>query len=432
MSELPSGTVTFLFTDIQDSTRLWETYPADMRQALKQHDEIIESLAQQHNGYVVRPRGEGDSRFVVFERAIDGVKAAAAIQRALHAEAWPEQILLYVRMSLHTGDGEFRDGDYYGTAVNRCARLRGIAHGGQTVISKITYELAMEAVSQEDEYLDLGEHPLKGMQEPEHVFQLTGVGLPSEFPPLKSPDDVEEPPAPGKPPFKGLQHFDEADAGLFFGREMLTAKIVARLQEGLSSKGMGSFLVLIVGASGSGKSSLVRAGLIPAIKNAKGWPVHVITPGDHSLRALADSLGLDGDTLIDEMLHDSCALHEVVSRMLSRGDGEHLLLVVDQFEELFTLGRDEIERRAFIDNLLPHTLPLIATYTTLAVRDAVIADGFLSFFGFTRSYLNWGYIVYESRLSSTGLLAVILLSLFTAAFYMISQGFHELAAIPGS
>ncbi len=267
MSNLPSGTVTFLFTDVQDSTRLWEKYPTDMRVALKRHDEIIESLAQQHNGFVVRPRGEGDSRFVVFERAIDGVSAAAAIQRALHAEPWPEQTPMYVRMSLHTGDGEFRDGDYYGTAVNRCARLRGIAHGGQTVISKTTYQLAMGEISQMDEFLDLGEHPLKGMQEPERVFQLTGAGLPSEFPPLKSPDDVEEPPAPGKPPFKGLQHFDEADDGLFFGRELLTDKIVSRLRESISPDGdQASFLALIVGASGSGKSSLVRAGLIPTIK----------------------------------------------------------------------------------------------------------------------------------------------------------------------
>ena len=356
MSKLPSGTVTFLFTDVQDSTRLWEKYPADMRVALKRHDEIIESLAKQHNGFVVRPRGEGDSRFVVFERAIDGVTAAAAIQRALHTETWPEQTPLYVRMSLHTGEGEFRDGDYYGTAVNRCARLRGIAHGGQTVISKTTYELATEVISPADEYLDLGEHPLKGMQEPERVFQLSGAGLPSEFPPLKSPDDVEEPPAPGKPPFKGLQHFDETDAGLFFGRELLTAKIVSRLREGISPEGDGeSFLALIVGASGSGKSSLVRAGLIPALKESESWPVHVITPGDRPLRALANSLNLD--TLKEEMLQNERGLHQAVRRMLGEGDGEHLLLVVDQFEELFTLCRDEIERKAFVDNLLTAVAP---------------------------------------------------------------------------
>ncbi|NIW45568.1 MAG: hypothetical protein GWN30_12715, partial [Gammaproteobacteria bacterium] len=134
-NQAPTGTVTFLFTDVQDSTRLWEKYPAAMGLALQRHDEIIELLAEQHHGYVVRPRGEGDSRFVAFERAIDGMKAAAEIQQSLYAEAWPEEISLQVRIGLHTGEGEYRDGDYYGTAVNRCARLRGLASGGQVLLS---------------------------------------------------------------------------------------------------------------------------------------------------------------------------------------------------------------------------------------------------------------------------------------------------------
>ncbi len=405
MSALPSGTITFLFTDVQDSTRLWEKYPADMRLALKRHDEIIESVSQQHHGFVVRPRGEGDSRFIVFERAIDGVSAAAAIQRALHAELWPEQTPLYVRMSLHTGEGEFREGDYYGTAVNRCARLRGIAHGGQTVISKKTYQLSMQELSQLDEFIDLGEHPLKGMQEPEHVYQLTGTGLPREFPALKSPDDVEEPPAPGKPPFKGLQHFDEADAALFFGREMLTDKIIARLQDSISpGTDRDNFLALIVGASGSGKSSLVRAGMIPAIKESENWPVHVITPGDHPLLALANNLAQDAkkdyNVLIREMLDDPKGLHQIVCDMISNGAGElggmadispqppsppapsHVLLVVDQFEEVFTLCRDEIERRAFIDNLLTAASPNFAGPTLVVI--VLRAD----FYGHCGGYAN--------------------------------------------
>ena len=184
MSELPSGTVTFLFTDIQDSTRLWEQDPAAMSQALVRHDEIIESLTRQHNGFIVRPRGEGDSRFVVFVRAIDGVVAAAAIQQALFAESWPKQIPLRVRMALHTGEGEFRSGDYYGTAVNRCARLRGIAHGGQTLLSQNTYQLVRDALPDDLTFHDLGEQPLKGLKRPEQVFQLVGPGLPADFTPL--------------------------------------------------------------------------------------------------------------------------------------------------------------------------------------------------------------------------------------------------------
>src|SRR5262245_4519415 len=134
MPALPTGTVTFLFTDVEGSTRLWERHPDQMRAALAEHDALIEFLAEQHGGVVVRPRGEGDSRFGVFRRATDAVAAAAAIQRALHAEVWPPEAPLRVRLAVHTGEADLRDGDYYGSAVNRCARLRAITHGGQAVL----------------------------------------------------------------------------------------------------------------------------------------------------------------------------------------------------------------------------------------------------------------------------------------------------------
>src|SRR5215475_6388377 len=136
MATLPTGTVTFLLTDIEGSTRLWEGHPDQMRAALVQHDAIVEVLTEQHHGAVVRPRGEGDSRFCVFARATDAVAAAAAIQRALHEESWPTPTPIRVRMALHTGEADLREGDYYGPAVNRCARLRGVAHGGQTLLSR--------------------------------------------------------------------------------------------------------------------------------------------------------------------------------------------------------------------------------------------------------------------------------------------------------
>jgi predicted ATPase/class 3 adenylate cyclase len=184
VSELPSGTVTFLFTDIQDSTRLWDQEPTMMSRALVRHDEIIENLTQGHNGFIVRPRGEGDSRFAVFERAIDGVLAAAAIQQAIAAESWPRECSLSIRMGLHTGEGEYYAGDYYGTAVNRCARLRGLAQGGQTLISQSTYELVRDALTADLAFKDLGEQALKGLQRPERVYQLLGPGLRTDFPPL--------------------------------------------------------------------------------------------------------------------------------------------------------------------------------------------------------------------------------------------------------
>jgi class 3 adenylate cyclase len=115
---LPTGTVTFLLTDIEGSTRLWDHQPQAARNILARHDAILETLATEHAGVVVRPRGEGDSRFVVFQRASDAVAAACAIQQAMLAEPWPMHSPLRVRMALHTGEADLRDGDYYGGAIN--------------------------------------------------------------------------------------------------------------------------------------------------------------------------------------------------------------------------------------------------------------------------------------------------------------------------
>src|SRR5687768_425501 len=117
MAELPTGTVTFLFTDIEGSTALWDQHRDAMRQALVRHDALVEQLVAEHDGHVVRPRGEGDSRFAVFARASDAVAAAAALQQALYAEAWPTPMPLRVRMAMHTGETDLREGDYYGSAV---------------------------------------------------------------------------------------------------------------------------------------------------------------------------------------------------------------------------------------------------------------------------------------------------------------------------
>src|SRR5919109_2247764 len=123
MGDLPGGTVTFLLTDIEGSTRLWDEHAAEAGPILARHDALIEQVVANHDGDTVRPRGEGDSRFCVFARATDAVAAAAAIQRALHDEPWPTPTPLRVRMALHTGEGELRADDYFGAAVNRCARL---------------------------------------------------------------------------------------------------------------------------------------------------------------------------------------------------------------------------------------------------------------------------------------------------------------------
>src|SRR5687767_4533924 len=108
VNSLPTGTVTFLFTDIEGSTKLWERYPEETRAALARHDQIIEEIVDRHGGSLVRPRGEGDSRFAVFARATDAVLAAAALQQMLFAEPWPTPTPLRVRVALHTGEADLR------------------------------------------------------------------------------------------------------------------------------------------------------------------------------------------------------------------------------------------------------------------------------------------------------------------------------------
>ncbi|MBL7202032.1 MAG: serine/threonine-protein kinase PknK, partial [Anaerolineae bacterium] len=162
---------------------------------------------------------------------------------------------------------------------------------------------------------------------------------------------VEPEPALGEPPFKGLQAFDVADAGLFFGREALVERLVGRL------KGGGRFLA-IVGASGSGKSSLVRAGLAAALQSETSWEIQILTPTAHPLKALAASLAPDADTLrstttlVDDLAADPRSLHMYVRGSLRSSPNRRLLFVLDQFEELLTLCRDPAERQAFVDNLL--------------------------------------------------------------------------------
>ena len=133
-AELPAGTVTFLLTDIEGSTRLWETVPEAMEVALERHNRLLADVIEGHGGVVVTSRGEGDSFFAVFPSAVAAVEAAGACQLRLKAEAWPAGAALRVRMGLHTGEAHVQEGDYVDHApINRCARVKAAAHGGQVL-----------------------------------------------------------------------------------------------------------------------------------------------------------------------------------------------------------------------------------------------------------------------------------------------------------
>ena len=183
MVELPSGTVTFLFTDVEGSSRLWEEHPEAMRAALARHDEIVREAIESHRGHVVKTTGDGFH--AAFATASDAVHAAIDAQLGLAAESWPETGGLRVRMGVHTGAAEIRDGDYYGPALNRAARLAGAGHGGQVLISGATSELIRGSGV---ELVDLGSHQLRDLGEPERVFQVVHAGLASEFGALRTLD----------------------------------------------------------------------------------------------------------------------------------------------------------------------------------------------------------------------------------------------------
>jgi len=194
MAELPTGTVTLLFTDIEGSTRLWEAHAAAMRAALARHDALLRHCIGDHNGYVFKTGG--DAFCAAFHTAADAVAAALDAQRALHREPWPEAAKLRVRMALHTGAVEVRDGDYFGAPLNRVARLLAAGHGGQTLLSESTHDLCRDHLPPLASVRALGAHGLKDLGRPEAVFQLCHPDLPQSFPPLKSqaaPVDKETP-----------------------------------------------------------------------------------------------------------------------------------------------------------------------------------------------------------------------------------------------
>jgi predicted ATPase/class 3 adenylate cyclase len=183
---LPSGTVTFLFTDIEGSTNLWENAPNCMGAALERHDTILHSAIHTRGGRVFSTGGDGLA--AVFARSVDAVAAAADAQAALTIEAWPADAPVRVRMGVHTGEAIERDGDYFGPALNRVARLMAMAHGGQVLVSHATEQLVGGSLPKGVELSDLGEHRLRDLSRPERIFQLCAPGCDSRFPPLRSLD----------------------------------------------------------------------------------------------------------------------------------------------------------------------------------------------------------------------------------------------------
>lgn len=186
MSQLPTGIVTFLFTDIEGSTRKWQNYPHQMKVALERHDELLQKAIDDNNGWVFKT--VGDAFCAAFHRAIDCVNACIDAQIAVNKETWDIPEPIKVRMSVHTGEAVERNNDYYGPTLNRVARLEAITYGQQVLISTVTADLLKDMLPAPIEIKFMGEHRLKDLIRPEGVYQLIHPELPDDFPPIQSLD----------------------------------------------------------------------------------------------------------------------------------------------------------------------------------------------------------------------------------------------------
>ncbi|HVF65181.1 MAG TPA: adenylate/guanylate cyclase domain-containing protein [Casimicrobiaceae bacterium] len=185
---LPSGTVTFLFTDIEGSTRLWESDPDAMRIALARHDQLIGEAIESSNGFVFKT--VGDAFCAAFAVASDAVRAALDAQLAMHREHWPEPVRIRVRMAIHSGAAELRDRDYFGPPLNLVARLLSVGHGGQTLMTTATYSLCGLRMPPGAAVKSLGEHVLKDLPQRQRIYQLTHPELPEANEPLTTVNEA--------------------------------------------------------------------------------------------------------------------------------------------------------------------------------------------------------------------------------------------------
>src|SRR5947207_12506064 len=186
MHDLPTGTVTFLFTDIERSTRLLQQLGDRYSGVLEEYRQLLRAAFQRWNGHEVDT--QGDAFFVAFARATDAISGAAAAQRALASHVWPEGVIVRVRMGIHTGEPTLSSEGYTGLDVHIAARLMSAGHGGQVLLSQTTRDLVEHDLPNGVSLRDLGAHRLKDLLHPSHLFELVISGLHADFPPLRTLD----------------------------------------------------------------------------------------------------------------------------------------------------------------------------------------------------------------------------------------------------
>jgi predicted ATPase/class 3 adenylate cyclase len=293
---------TFLFTDIEGSTALWEKYPQAMQTALARHDTLLHQAFEAEDGRVFKALG--DAFYVVFAQPEQAVRAALAAQRALRAEPWGETGALRVRMALHSGDADERDGDYFGPALNRVQRLLSAAHGGQILLSQGCQEMGA-SMPLDASLLELGRHRFKGLPQPEEVYQLTAPDLPSKFPPLRS--------------LEALVHNLPTQLTGFVGRE----KEIAEVKRLLTT----TRILTLSGVGGTGKTRLaLQSGneLLEAFSDGV-WLVELAPIADPALvtQAVNKALGVQEESN-----------HTPLATLTDYARPRHMLIILDNCEHL--------------------------------------------------------------------------------------------------
>jgi predicted ATPase/class 3 adenylate cyclase len=319
MDTLPSGTVTFLFTDIEGSTRLLQQLGEKYAGVLVEHQHLLRLAIDQHNGRLVDT--QGDSFFAAFPRAVDALNAAAQSQCALAAHDWQGGAALRVRMGLHTGEPQLSAAHYVGIDVHRAARIAAAAHGGQVLLSQTTYDLVESDLPEGLGLRDLGEHRLKDLRRPKHLYQLIIEGQPSDFPHIKTLDAL-----PNNLPIQLTR---------FIGRE-LELKGLGRMIED-------SRLVTLTGVGGTGKTRLALQAAAEALDGFRdgAWLVELAPLSDPALVPQAVAVALELREQAGRSFMDT------LKDYLSRKD---LLLVLDNCEHL-------VEACAELADALLHAAP---------------------------------------------------------------------------